>query len=96
MSSENIYKKLRDLRPAYKDLNIRRMAVYGSRARGTAGPDSDLDLLIEFIETPGFIGFMETKDRLEKELGVHVDLTTFQAAQRKAHMNHILEEARDV
>jgi predicted nucleotidyltransferase len=31
---------------------IRRLSVFGSTLRGTAKPDSDLDLLVEFEPTP--------------------------------------------
>ena len=28
---------------------IRRLSLFGSRLKGTAGPDSDIDLLVEFL-----------------------------------------------
>ena len=45
---------------------IRRLAVYGSALHGTLGPESDIDLLVEFVpdRTPGLFGVA----RLEREL----------------------------
>lgn len=38
---------------------IRRLALFGSRLKGTARPDSDIDLLVAFeaAHTPGLMGF---------------------------------------
>ena len=34
--------------PVCRELDVRRLDAFGSIARGTNGPDSDLDLLVEF------------------------------------------------
>lgn len=59
---------------------IRRLAVFGSALRDDFGPDSDVDLLVEFEpgSTPGLMVFA----RLERELsdligGREVDLRTY-------------------
>lgn len=56
---------------------IRRLAVFGSALRGELGPDSDLDLLVEF--EPGCqvgLGFITIEDELSALLGRRVDLNT--------------------
>lgn len=92
---ESTLRRLRALKPRFGELNIRRMAVFGSVARGEARPDSDLDLLVEFIDTPGFFGFIETKDKLADLLGQPVDLVTFRAL-KSPRQKKILEESIDV
>jgi predicted nucleotidyltransferase len=52
------------------------LRVFGSVARGEAGPRSDLDLLVEFADPPGVLRRMEFEERLEGLLGRRVDLAT--------------------
>jgi uncharacterized protein len=53
---------------------VRSLALFGSMARGEAGPESDVDLLVEFRETPGLTEYMNLKFWLEERLGRPVDL----------------------
>lgn len=39
-----------------------------------SGPDSDLDVLVTFRETPGLLRFVDLEDTLSDLLGVPVDL----------------------
>jgi uncharacterized protein len=50
------------------------LALFGSVARDEAGPDSDVDILVEFRETPGLTEYMCLKFWLEESLGRQVDL----------------------
>ncbi|MGM4886717.1 nucleotidyltransferase family protein [Tardiphaga sp. 20_F10_N6_6] len=47
---ETILAKLRAIAPAIKAEGVTRLAVFGSRVRGDARPDSDLDILIETFD----------------------------------------------
>jgi hypothetical protein len=56
---------------------IRRLAVFGSAARGGLRPDSDLDLLVEFEPgRPVGLRFITVADELSALLGRRVDLNT--------------------
>jgi predicted nucleotidyltransferase len=52
------------------------LALFGSTARDEAGPESDVDLLVDFQDQPTFDRFMDLKFYLEDLLDTHVDLVT--------------------
>lgn len=65
--------------------NIRRLSLFGSRVKGTARPDSDLDLLVDFepCQEPGLIALAAMELELSDLLGGHpVDLRTEQDLSR--------------
>jgi len=53
---------------------IKSLALFGSVARDEAGPESDVDILVEFRKTPGLTEYMHLKFWLEECLGRQVDL----------------------
>lgn len=64
---------------------IRRLSLFGSTLKGTAGPDSDVDLLVEFL--PGSRTTLLDMAQIEIELsqllgGRKVDLRTAQDLSR--------------
>lgn len=63
---------------------IRRLALFGSRLKGTARPDSDVDLLVEFEpdRLPGLFGISAIEIELGRTLGRKVDLRTAQDLSR--------------
>ena len=62
-----------------KAMGVRRLAVFGSVARGEERPDSDVDILVEFNRSVGLFEFLDVKERLEALLGRTVDLATLDA-----------------
>lgn len=74
--SEQILADLRALKPRFREMNIKRLRVFGSVARGEADENSDLDLIVDFYKTPGLIAFSGMQLDLQNELGVKVDLVT--------------------
>jgi uncharacterized protein len=68
------------LAPICQRHGIRRLAVFGSRLKGTARPDSDLDMLVEFKpgRVPGLLGLSTIEIELTQALGLKVDLRTAQ------------------
>ena len=66
--------------------------VFGSVARGTAGPESDLDLLVDLgpSRPPWFPGGLIAD--LEELLGCHVDVATERTLHRRIR-DRVLTEA---
>ena len=54
MNKDAIAEIIIDLRPSLEAEGVRHIALFGSRARGTHRPDSDVDLLIEVAEGTPF------------------------------------------
>ncbi len=50
-------------------LGVRSLALFGSVARGEAGPRSDVDLLVEVTRPMGLFGLLRTQQFLEQQLG---------------------------
>ncbi len=52
---------------------IRRLAIFGSALRDDFGPDSDVDVLVDFLpgHTPGFFKLFEMEEELSGLLGGH-------------------------
>ena len=59
------------------DLSYRRLAVFGSVARGTASPDSDIDLIAESPPGTSSFEFLRFKQLIEQVLGREVDLIDY-------------------
>jgi predicted nucleotidyltransferase len=58
---------------ALRGLGVRRLGLFGSAARGSSGPNSDLDFVVEF-EVKSFDRYMDLKLLLERLFGCRVDL----------------------
>ena len=53
--------------------------VFGSRARGSERPDSDLDLFIDYdpaLKIPNMFRLMQIEEKISENLGVAVTITT--------------------
>lgn len=57
-----------------ESFGVKSLALFGSVARDEAGPESDVDILVEFRKTPGLTEYMRLKFWLEDCLGRSVDL----------------------
>ncbi len=58
----------------HKKFKVTKLGVFGSYARGDEKPDSDIDILIEFEDTPGMRKFFGAEEYLEKVLNRKIDL----------------------
>lgn len=62
---------------------VRRLALFGSMARGTARPDSDVDVLVGFEQPPTAEQLFGAQFYLEDLLGRPVDLVTETALRER-------------
>ena len=90
--------KLSDLTQTW---GIRRLAVFGSCAKGTARQDSDIDLLVEFRKNqkPSLIGHLTLAKLLSERFQRNADLSTFESIQNAKNIRRkeaILGEAVDL
>jgi predicted nucleotidyltransferase len=68
--------KVEEVRKIAERYGVERIRVFGSCARGEAGPGSDIDLLIRLQPGHGFSDFMAFCEEAEAVLGRHVDVVT--------------------
>lgn len=75
---------------------VRRLAVFGSALRDDFGPESDVDVLVEFDEghVPGLLTMAGLEAELSRIMGRKVDLRT--AAELSRHFREqVLREAEN-
>lgn len=74
--------------------DVTSLALFGSVARGQAGADSDLDILVEYAKTPGLFGFLDLKEYLEDLFCLPVDLVTVNALKKQLREKILAEAVR--
>ena len=96
-------KDIQDIREALRQLlpelgiryRVSKLGVFGSYVRREERAESDLDILVEFEETPGLLKFVELENYLSDTLGVKVDLV-MKGALKPRIGRRILAEVVDV
>ncbi|HZX10397.1 MAG TPA: helix-turn-helix domain-containing protein [Acidobacteriota bacterium] len=73
LTSERVIHLLEQKASEIKKFGVRRIGLFGSRARGEGKPGSDIDILVEFVH-PNFDRYMELKFFLEDLFDRDVDL----------------------
>ena len=73
---------------------VRRLAVFGSYARGDQRPDSDVDVLVDVDPAIG-LRFVSLAETIEAAVGEHVDLVS-RGAISSRHWTVIEPELVDV
>jgi predicted nucleotidyltransferase len=74
---ETIIARLREIAPAIRAEGVTKLAIFGSRARGDARPDSDLDVLVDTAahgESPRFDLF-KAMHLIEDATGLHARIS---------------------
>ena len=70
---ESINKNFEELKDEF---GIKKIAIFGSTARGDNTKKSDIDIMVELSQPIGFFAFIRLENSLQKMLGKKVDLTT--------------------
>lgn len=76
MQRDEVLRMLRNHTPEMKQFGVASLAIFGSVARDQAGPQSDVDILVEFDDVATFDRYMGLKIFLEDLLGAPIDLAT--------------------
>ena len=66
-----------------KGLDPIKVGIFGSFARGDNKKGSDIDILVEFKESPSLLTLIKLENDLSEILGVKVDLVTTGAVKNK-------------
>ena len=76
---ETIIAKLREIAPTIKAEGVTRLALFGSRVRGDARPDSDLDILLEHAPRASgepFFDLFKVMHLIEDTIGLTAHIMT--------------------
>lgn len=74
-TSTTLRRQLQELLPVLtQQYHVESMALFGSYVRAEQRPDSDLDLLVTFFDTPDLFTFIRLQTYLSEQIGIPVDL----------------------
>ncbi len=76
MNKEHLFKKIISL---IKKHGVKKVAIFGSYARGEENPKSDIDILVEFSERKSLLEHVKIERELSEAVGIKVDLLTEKA-----------------
>ena len=66
-----------------KEFDPLKIGIFGSFARGDNNKESDIDILVEFKESPTLLTLIKIENDLSEILGIKVDLITSGAIKNK-------------
>ncbi|MBE0582240.1 MAG: nucleotidyltransferase domain-containing protein [Desulfofustis sp.] len=90
--SESDYSEIKEIARRHGASHLR---LFGSRAKGVATSDSDLDLLVDLAPGRDLFDLIEMKQELEAATGLSVDLVTEKSLSKYLRAR-IIEEARPI
>lgn len=88
---EKIYKIIEENKSELeKNYNIKEIGIFGSFVRGENSPESDIDILVDFLEVPTLFKFINLENHLSDLLGRKVDLVVKDSL--KQHIGKLILE----
>ena len=93
--SEALERHRADIRRIVADNRACNPRVFGSVLRGVDGEGSDLDILVDTIETTSLFDIAEIQIALESLLGVRIDVQTPMGLHERFR-SRVIAEARSV
>lgn len=81
--------------PTLKNYGIIKASIFGSFARGDATRKSDVDILVEFKETPSLFRIGGLYADLEEKLGRRPDIVMYDSINKKLRP-HIMRDKIDI
>lgn len=91
-SLENIIESIQNNLETIQAFKLKSLAIFGSVARNEATENSDIDILIDFVDKATFDNYMDLKFFLEELFDRSVDLVT-QKSLKSAIRQQVLDEA---
>ena len=93
----NILSRLASLEKPLRERGVNSLALFGSALHGKAGPDSDIDLLIDVAADSRFslVDLVDLQDFLQDRLGHEVDVVT-KAGLDPLIRDRVLREAEGI
>jgi len=94
---DQVFEQLSALKKPVRERGVKSLALFGSALRGTARPDSDIDVLVDIEPEARFslIDLVALKDFLEDHLDRKVDVVT-RAGLEPGIRDRVLREAEIV
>ena len=80
MAGQTLKKKIKEsIVSILTRYDVERIAIFGSYARGEAGANSDIDILVRFARPKSLLQIVQIEDEIRKSIHVKVDLVTDKA-----------------
>ncbi|MGB9758452.1 MAG: nucleotidyltransferase family protein [Thermoproteota archaeon] len=76
MDKEELFEKIIRI---LRSKGAKKIAVFGSYARGEETPESDIDIIVEFSERKSLLELIRIERELSEDIGIKVDLLTKKA-----------------
>ena len=94
-SLQDVARVIRSVEPAWRQMGVSRVRIFGSVARGEATDLSDVDLLVDFAGEAGLLDLMHVKALFEDTLRRRIDVLT-EGGLKPQLRREILADAVDV